>query len=103
MLIIFNHQQYLIVGGRFVVTIGLNVRWQGLKIRQCRLEGGAQNVITWKSVYEDAIYFNLSQKLTNRKRPKITHIQYVIKMSDGKLVSKDEWSLMAKEFLPTCI
>ena len=46
------------------------------------------------------ICFNLTQKMTNRKPPKISHVQYVIKndgqMSDRKLFSKDKMPLLAK-------
>ena len=56
---------------------------------------------------QDCNYYNSLQKLTNRKPPEVTHVQYVIandgKMSNRKLLSTDKMPLMAKWPSPTYI
>ena len=73
-----------------------NVRWQGSKIRQCRLE--SRDTIC-ESMGECTQAHKSSQYLTNQKRP-TSHVQYDIKidrkMFDCKLLSNDKMPFMAQ-------
>ena len=42
------------------MVVGSNVRWQGSKIWQCRLEGVARYVNLWSSVHKGTDIFNSS-------------------------------------------
>ena len=49
-----------------------NVRWQGSKLQQCRMEGETRHVNLWGSVHMATIFVILSQEMTNHKRPNVT-------------------------------
>ena len=49
-----------------------NVRWQGSKQQQCRMDGGTRHVNLWGSVHMATICITPLQKMTNHKRPNVT-------------------------------
>ena len=48
-----------------------NVRWQGSKLQQCRMDVGTRHVNLWGSVHTATICITSLQMMTNHKRPNV--------------------------------
>ena len=49
-----------------------NVRWQGSKLQQCRMDGGTRHVGLWGNVHMATVFITSLQNMTNHKRPNVT-------------------------------
>ena len=51
-----------------------NVRWQGSKLQQCRMDGETPHMNLWGNVHMATVRITSLQTMTNHKRPHVTRL-----------------------------